>query len=114
MRGCEQQSNAETCRLYTCTMRTITFLMALLLFANCKAQVENMERPVITPEFEKLNLEDYKEGLVKKKEIDGKKNVIEFDFYDYRKDGIEGVTFLTGSTALRGSAFHLQLKIPII
>jgi len=42
MRGCEQQSNAETCTLYTCTMRTITLLMALLLFANCKAQVENM------------------------------------------------------------------------
>ena len=49
--------------------------MALVLFANCKAQVENkivtttlnnniMERPVITAEFEKLNLEDYKDGLI--------------------------------------------------
>jgi hypothetical protein len=102
-------------------MRTTTLLMALVLFASCKAQVENktvtktlnnntMERPSITPEFEKLNLEDYKEGLIKKKEIDDKKNVIEFDFYDYRKDGIEGATFLTGSTALRGFGFSFTAK----
>lgn len=102
-------------------MRTTTLLIAILLFANCKAQVENKtvsttlntninERPVITLEFEKLNIEDYKEGLIKKKEIDDKKNIIEFDFYDYRKDGTEGKTFLTGSTALRGFGFSFTAK----
>ncbi|MFC5976938.1 hypothetical protein [Flavobacterium salmonis] len=65
-------------------MRTTTLIIALLSFANCKAQVENKnvtttlnnntkERPSITPEFEKLNLEDYKKGLIKKKEINEKK-----------------------------------------
>ena len=90
-------------------MRTTTVLIALALFATCKAQVENntvtatlnknkTERPNITPEFEKLNLEDFKEGLTKEKEVDGPYKGNEFNSYSYRKINDIGTTSLNGST----------------
>ncbi|CAD0001431.1 hypothetical protein [Flavobacterium salmonis] len=92
-------------------MRTITLLMALVLFANCKAQVENktvtttlnknkMERPIITPEFEKLNLEDYKDGLIIEESIGNTAPYVGFKYnsYSYRKINDIGTTSLHGST----------------
>lgn len=91
-------------------MRTTILLMALVIFASCKAQVENknvtttlnnnaMERPIITPEFEKLNLEDYKDGLIiNKAYIDaGPEKGNEFSMYDYRKVDNNGTKMFGGS-----------------
>ncbi|MEL1256187.1 hypothetical protein AAEO57_20545 [Flavobacterium sp. DGU38] len=84
-------------------MRTITLLMALLLFANCKAQVENMERPVITPEFEKLNLEDYKDGLIITESIGTAAPYVgvKFKIYSYEKINNE-VSFILHGTLEEG------------
>lgn len=91
-------------------MRTTTLLIALVIFASCKAQVENenvittlnnntMERPVITPEFEKLNLEDYKDGLIISKAfIDaGPEKGNEFSMYNYKKGDNNGTKIFGGS-----------------
>jgi hypothetical protein len=88
-------------------MKTIVLITALLVINSCKAQEtktniltnNKMERPVITTEFEKLNLEDFKDGLVitKKKESAGSNKGKEFDAYDYRKDDTSGVRVLAGS-----------------
>ncbi|OXA93493.1 hypothetical protein [Flavobacterium hercynium] len=91
-------------------MRTTTLLMALVIFASCKAQVENknvtktlnhntMERPIITPEFEKLHLENYKDGLkISKAFIDaGPEKGNEFSMYDYRKVDDTGTKMFGGS-----------------
>ncbi|HEX8014114.1 MAG TPA: hypothetical protein VF465_02665, partial [Flavobacterium sp.] len=98
-------------------MRTITLLMALVLFANCKAQVENkivtttlnnntMERPVITPEFEKLNLEDYKDGLIIEEAVGTVEPYIgvKFKIYSYKKINDE-FSFILGGTLEEGDSF---------
>nr|WP_315248757.1 hypothetical protein [uncultured Flavobacterium sp.] len=87
-------------------MRTITLLMALLLFANCKAQVENMERPVITPQFEKLNLQDYKDGLIIEEAVGTVAPYIgvKFKIYSYKKINDE-FSFILGGTLEEGDGF---------
>jgi hypothetical protein len=101
-------------------MRTITLFIALSLLTSCKAQDNNktttptnnakiMERPIITPEFEKLNLDNFKEGLTKKKETDGPYTGNEFDSYSYQKINDLGITELNGSS-LGGFGFSFIAK----
>jgi len=92
-------------------MRTITLLMALLLFANCKAQVENMERPVITAEFEKLNLEDYKDGLIIEELIGDTAPYVglKYNIYSYDKINEKGAFFLRG-TLIEGFGSSFTVK----
>nr|WP_315248759.1 hypothetical protein [uncultured Flavobacterium sp.] len=98
-------------------MRTIIVLMALVLFANCKAQVENktvtttlnnniMERPVITAEFEKLNLEDYKDGLIIEELTSDIAPYIgvKFKIYSYKKISNE-FSFILRGTLIGGDGF---------
>jgi hypothetical protein len=88
-------------------MKTIVLITALLVLNSCKAQEtktniltnNKMERPVITTEFEKLNLNDFKDGLVitKEKVDSGPEKGKEFDAYDYKKIDNTGIYYLSGS-----------------
>jgi len=88
-------------------MKITILLIALSSLISCRAKESNktttinknkMERPNITPEFEKLNLDDFKEGLTREKEADGPYRGNEFDSYSYRKINDIGTTSLDGST----------------
>jgi hypothetical protein len=92
-------------------MRTTAVLIALSLFMSCKAQdsinkttttkinKNSMDRPNITPEFEKLNLDDFKDGLIiSKAYVDaGPDKGNEFSMYDYRKVDNNGTKMFGGS-----------------
>ena len=92
-------------------MKNSISLIALLLLTSCKAQENNnktteipikntiMERPKITTEFEKLNLDDFKDGLkISIDHIDsGPEKGKEFKAYDYRVVDEKGTKTLGGS-----------------
>jgi hypothetical protein len=101
-------------------MRTLALLIALSLLTSCKAQEKNstttqkiktMERPSITAEFEKLNLDDFKDGLVIKKEnieIEENKWIIAEKYY-YDKLNDYGRKILDGSF-LQGFSYNFYPK----
>ena len=91
-------------------MRNSILLIALLLLMSCKAQENNnkttdisikntiMERPIITPDFEKLNLDDFKEGLTIVTETEKPYKGNKFNSYSYRKVNEYGTKTLHGSS----------------
>ena len=102
-------------------MRNSILLIILLLLMSCKAQENNnktidtpikntiMERPTITPEFETIDLNKYKEGLTKKKETSGAYKGNVFDSYSFEKIDEQGITRFDGST-LGGFSYNFTAK----
>jgi hypothetical protein len=90
-------------------MKTTILLIALLSLISCRAQDNNnktttqtdttMIRPILTPEFEKLNLEDFKDGLVITKLVGDTAPYIgvKLDSYSYRKINEVGTIALNGT-----------------
>lgn len=95
-------------------MRTIIFIMSLLLVQQCDAQQKknfknintapdkskNMERHNINNKFETLNLDDYKDGMKIKKEWSLEKKSY-YDKYSYRKETEKEIIEIEGNIEYR-------------